>query len=252
MTITAIVVRTLAGDPVENHTQHVRAGAIQLIERRACIRRVCSSGLHDQQHAVNLRPFGADLARRSGKLDEAFKTFLILGSAMIYAGVLRGPWGVLKNAAYYVGTGGWFLYVLAFLGIILVILPALFSLGVIQRKSALSFRRRFATLSTTLIPLGLMFWVAFSLSFMLTNATYLLATLSDPLGLGWNLIGTANTTWRPILTSMIAPAQTLILLGGLLWSALTAQKAAKAPRVSPIPVIGYCLMATLLMLWLLI
>ena len=202
--------------------------------------------------AVNLRPFGADLARRSGKLDEAFKTFLILGSAMIYAGVLLGPWGVLKNAAYYVGTGGWFLYVLAFLGIILVILPALFSLGVIQRKSALSFRRRFATLSTTLIPLGLMFWVAFSLSFMLTNATYLLATLSDPLGLGWNLIGTANTAWRPILTSMIAPAQTLILLGGLLWSALTAQKAAKAARVSPIPVIGYCLMATLLMLWLLI
>jgi hypothetical protein len=202
--------------------------------------------------AVNLRPFSADLAHPSAKLDEAFKAFIMLGSAMIYAGVLLGPWGALKNAAYLVGTGEWFIYALVFLAIIFIILPGLFSLGVLQKKSAFTLKHRFAAASTALIPLGLMFWVAFSLSFVLTNATYILAALSDPLGLGWDLIGTANIPWQPILTSIIAPAQTLALIGGLLWSARTAQKAANTARVSSVPVIVYCLIATLLMLWLLL
>jgi hypothetical protein len=202
--------------------------------------------------AVSLRPFAADLATPSTRLDEAFKAFIMLGSAIIYAGVLLGPWGALKNAAYHVGTGAWFIYVLAFLAILFIILPGLFSLGVLQKKSAISLKHRFATVSSALIPLGMMFWVAFSLSFVLTNATYILVTLSDPLGLGWNLIGTANIAWQPIFTSAIAPIQTLALAVGLLWSARTAQKAAIAVRVSSIPVIVYCLIATLLMLWLLI
>jgi hypothetical protein len=202
--------------------------------------------------AVSLRPFAADLATPSARLDEAFKAFIMLGSAIIYAGVLLGPWAALKNAAYHVGTGAWFIYVLAFLAILFIILPGLFALGVLQKKSAISLKHRFATVSTALIPLGMMFWVAFSLSFVLTNATYILVTLSDPLGLGWNLIGTANIAWQPIFTSAIAPIQTLALAVGLLWSARTAQKAAIAVRVSSIPVIVYCLIATLLMLWLLI
>jgi hypothetical protein len=97
-----------------------------------------------------------------------------------------------------------------------------------------------------------MFWVAFSLSFVLTNASYILATISDPLGLGWNLFGTANTAWQPMLTSILAPAQTLALVGGLIWSARTAQKAASEAKASPIPVIVYCFIATYLMLWLLL
>ncbi len=202
--------------------------------------------------AVNLRPFAADLAVPSTRLDEAFKAFIMLGSAMIYAGVLLGPWGTLKNAAYHVGTGAWFIYAPVFLAIIFIVLPGLFSLGVLQNKSAISFKNRFASLSTVLIPLGLMFWVAFSLSFVLTNATYILATLSDPLGLGWNLIGTANIAWQPVLTAAVAPAQTLVLIVGLLWSVRTAQKTATAIRVSSMPVILFCLIVTLLMLWLLI
>jgi hypothetical protein len=97
-----------------------------------------------------------------------------------------------------------------------------------------------------------MCWVAFSLSFVLTNASYILASLSDPLGLGWDLFGTAQTAWQPMLTSILAPGQTLALVGGLIWSARTGQKAAKEARVSFIPVTGYCFIFTLLMLWLLL
>ena len=193
--------------------------------------------------AVNLRPFSADLAKPSTRMDEAFKAFIMLGSAMIYAGVLLGPWGAFKDAAYNVGTSAWFIYAVIFLAIIFVILPGFFTLGILKTKSTLPLKQRFASLSTALIPLGLMFWVAFSLSFVLTNASYILAALSDPLGLGWNLFGTANTAWQPMLTSILAPAQTLALVGGLIWSARTAQKAANEVKVSSIPVIVYCFIA---------
>ena len=202
--------------------------------------------------AVNVRPFSADLAKPSARMDEAFKAFIMLGSAMIYAGVLLGPWGILKDAAYNVGTTAWFIYAAVFLSVIFIVMPSFFALCVTRFENLNIFKKRFATLSTALIPLGLMFWVAFSLSFVLTNASYILASLSDPLGLGWNLFGTANVTWQPMLTSILAPGQTLALVGGLIWSGRTAQKAAKEATVSPVPVIVYCFIVTLAMLWLLL
>jgi len=202
--------------------------------------------------AVNLRPFSADLARPSARLDEAFKAFIMLGSAMIYAGVFLGPWGALKDAAYNVGSGAWFIYAACFLAIIFILMPSLFALCVTRFEDANSFKKRFAALSTSLIPLGLMFWVAFSLSFVLTNATYILASLSDPMGLGWNLFGTAHAPWQPLFTSILAPAQTLALVGGLTWSAGTAHKAAKETGTPSMPVTVFCLAATSVMLWLLL
>ena len=202
--------------------------------------------------AINLRPFSADLAKPSARMDEAFKAFIMLGSAMIYAGVLLGPWGALKDAAFHVGTGAWFVYAATFLAIIFIIMPSLFALCLPRSENLNSFKKRFATFSTSLIPFGLMFWVAFSLSFVLTNAAYILASLSDPLGFGWNLFGAADISWQPVLTSALAPAQTLALVGGLIWSAHTAQKTANEARVSSMPVITYCFVATLIMLWLLL
>jgi hypothetical protein len=202
--------------------------------------------------AINARPFAADLAKPSARMDEAFKAFIMLGSAMIYAGVLLGPWGMFKDVAYNVGTSAWFMYVVVFLAIIFIAMPALFALCVARFENLNLFKKRFANLSAALIPLGLMFWVAFSLSFVLTNASYILASLSDPLGFGWNLFGTANADWQPMLTSILAPGQTLALVGGLIWSTRTAQKAANEAQVSALPVIGYCFITTLGMLWLLL
>lgn len=202
--------------------------------------------------AINLRPFSADLAQPSARLDEAFKAFIMLGSALIYAGILLGPWGALKDAAYHVGTGAWFLYAAGFLGIIFIVLPSLFALCILRSGNVNAFKKRFAILSSALIPLGLMLWIAFSLSFVLTNVTYILASLSDPLGLGWNLFATANAAWRPMLANALAPAQALTLVLGLAWSARAAQTAAKEAQVSSIPVIVYCFIATVVMLWLLL
>lgn len=203
--------------------------------------------------AVNLRPFAADLERPASRLDEAFKAFIMLGAALVYAYVLMGSNGAVKLAAYRVFSPGWFGYAGAFLAIIFILLPGLYWLAVRAGNLRLPLSgKRFALASTPLVPLGLMFWVAFSLSFVLTNAAYILAAISDPLGLGWNLFGTAAVGWQPFLSGLVAPLQTLSLVGGLVWSALTAQKSSREAGLSPAPVIAYCLAATLLMLWLLL
>jgi hypothetical protein len=87
---------------------------------------------------------------------------------------------------------------------------------------------------------------------VLTNASYILASASDPLGLGWNLFGTAGIPWQPLGTSILAPAHTLTLVGGLIGSAHTAQKAGYEAGVSSVPIIFYCLGLTAVMLWLLV
>ena len=202
--------------------------------------------------AINIRPFAADLAEPSTRIDEAFKVFIMLGSAMVYAGVFLGPWGTLKDAAYNVGTTAWFAYATLYLALILIVLPGSFALGLLPVKNCALLKQRFAMMSTALIPLGLMFWVAFSLSFVLTNTSYILTVLSDPLGLGWNIFGTANIPWQPMMVSFITPAQTLALVGGLIWSSRTAQKSAINAKLSSVPVIVFCFIATSIMIWLLV
>src|SRR5512139_1860270 len=95
--------------------------------------------------AVNVRPFSADLAKPTTRIDEAFKAYIMLGAAMIYAGVLLGPWGTFKDAAYNVGTGAWFLYAIVFLAIIFMILPGFFTLGFLRTQSSLPLKQRFAS-----------------------------------------------------------------------------------------------------------
>jgi hypothetical protein len=87
---------------------------------------------------------------------------------------------------------------------------------------------------------------------VLTNGTYILASFSDPLGLGWNLFGTANIAWQPLLTSVVAPLQALALAVGLLWAVQTARRAAARVSRSAAPAIAFMLATTLMMMWLLL
>jgi hypothetical protein len=216
--------------------------------------------------AVNLRPFGADLAPSTGRrLDEAFKAFIMLGSALAYSAVMLGPWGALKSAAYAVGSAAWAGYALAFLVLLFGLLPGFFWLAVragqaiTQTQTLTLTRKLFISFSYCLIPLGLAAWIAFSLSFVFANLSYVWPVLSDPLGWGWNLFGTADVAWTPYLTRIVPALQTLILLGGLTWASATAQRIAgeftvghaSRSRLS-LPVILFCLIVTLAMLWLLI
>jgi polyferredoxin len=198
--------------------------------------------------ALNLRSLGADLhSPKKPKLDEAYKAFIMLGSALVYSTVMLGQWGFLKNAAYRVGSLPWLAFAGSLLAFTWVILPGIFFL--ITRT-----RQNFTAFAKALLPLGLMAWVAFSFSFVFANISYLWPVLSDPFGWGWNLIGTANAAWTPYLSNLVPIFQVLVLVGGLYWSGFTAQKIAAAqdaPRQSW-PVTGFSLAVTLILLGLLI
>jgi polyferredoxin len=206
--------------------------------------------------AVSTRPFSADLAKPVARPDEACKAFIMLGAALLYAAVLLGPWGALKLAAYSAGTPAWFGYATIFLFLVFGLLPGLFWLAVRSGQaishSRLALKTAFSLFATALIPLGLLFWVAFSLSFMLTNAAYILATVSDPFGWGWNLFGTAAFVWQPYLTAALVPLQTLALVGGLAWTLRAAQKIGTQTGITAVPIALFSTAATALMLGLLL
>lgn len=206
--------------------------------------------------ALNLRLPGSDLTVPHGRrIDEAFKAFIMLGSAIAYALVMLGPWGYLKVTAYRVGSIEWMLYAVGFLLFTLVVLPGGFliavSLGKKLTRTTDSVRSLFVRFSYALIPLGLAAWVAFSISFVLANGAYVWPVLSDPLGWGWNLFGTENARWTPYLTGVAPSLQVMTLLAGLAWAVHTTGRLSRetgtdGPRVGMLlPVVGFSLLATL-------
>jgi polyferredoxin len=207
--------------------------------------------------ALRLRPVGADLATGArAPLDEAFKSLVLLGSALVYAIVLLGPSSALRSAAASVGSPAWLGYVAGLLAVTAVLVPALFlgatRLAGIATPGRLSARDGLRRFSPALVPLGLAAWAAFSLGFVLTNVSYVLPVLSDPIGLGWDLLGTASVPWTPIGGTAISWVLAGILLGGLAWSSrrvrAVADELAGGVRMA-LPVWGFAFAMTAGLLW---
>jgi ferredoxin len=213
--------------------------------------------------AVTLRPFGADLQSSGGRrLDEAFKGFIMLGAAMVYSAVMLGPWGALKLAAYDIGSARWIAYACGVLGFLYLVLPGLFlaavALGRRLSGATQPLLRTFVAASYALVPLGLMAWVAFSLSFVSASFSYLWPSLSDPFGRGWDLFGTTQVGWQPYLSGPLPLLQVVVLLSGLLWSSRIAYRiaaedgAGHAVTRRAAPVVAFCGLTTVGFLGLLI
>lgn len=213
--------------------------------------------------AVIARPFGADLHAPAGRrLDEAFKGFIMLGAAMVYSAVMLGPWGALKEAAYAIGSAQWIAYALGVLGVLYLVLPGAFlasvGLGHLRAGRGHSLRHAFVAYSYALVPLGLMAWIAFSLSFVSASFSYLWPSLSDPFGRGWDLFGTVHLGWQPYFTGILPVVQSVVMLAGLLWSSRVAYHIANEDAAHHVavqraaPVIAFCALATVAMLGLLI
>lgn len=206
--------------------------------------------------ALNLRPPAADLALPSHRLDEAVKTLVMLAAALAYAAVLFQGAGILKAAANAPGTGAWLAYAAGLLGFLFFVVPGLFAISVrtaqwISRSPG-PFRPAFTASAASLVPLGLMLWIAFTLGFVPANASNVATVLSDPLGWGWRLLGEAGAAWKPVAGLALERAQMLALAGGAFWAARTARRIAADLRLTPIPTVAFAVGATISMGWLLL
>jgi ferredoxin len=171
--------------------------------------------------ALNARPFASDTKIKG--YDEAWKAFIMLTLALVYTVTLLGPWGLVKNWANVTESGQWGGFLL-YGGIIvlcaLVVFPAIYAgftglSAFFTRKSGISFRDLFLKYSFTLVPLGLLAWIAFSVPLLMVNGSYIVSVISDPLGWGWDLFGTAGTHWQPLLPHWVPLIQAGLLLLGL-------------------------------------
>ncbi len=212
--------------------------------------------------AFYVRAPGADLLNTHGRrLDEAFNGLMMLAAAFVYSIVLIGPDGWLKGTARAVGTPGWFLYAVVLLLFCIVVVPGLFWLCVRlgqflggQGTSAGPGRQRgslFADYATVLVPLGLAIWMAFTLSFTLTNVSYAWPALSDPFGWGWNLFGTADMGWTPYLSGLVPYLQIPVLLVGLVAAVALTLRTAHQHRqrsLAALPIGAFCALAVVALL----
>jgi polyferredoxin len=166
------------------------------------------------------RPFGED--RRIRGTDEMTNIVIMLVVAIAFSVTMLGPWGVIKDAANVTETGRilpWLVYVGVLWGSALVIVPRLFRLTAktANRMAGRPAPDREVTLQLAyvLVPVGIFAWIAFSLPPLMINYHYILGVLSDPLGLGWNLFGTADFPFHPLIPGWIPIIQGVLLLAGL-------------------------------------
>lgn len=120
-----------------------------------------------------------------------------------------------------------------------------------------TFSKLFVNMAYVLVPMGLAGWMAFSVSFLFVNFTYILHVISDPFGWGWNFFGTKDLVWKPVGTGVYPYIQAIILFGGLAYSnhigaklldsyQLTRQAKLKAL----VPITGFLTLVTGVFLWL--
>lgn len=192
----------------------------------------CVKSCPNDNIALNIRPFAADT--RIKGYDESWKGFIMLALAMAYSVILLGPSGTIKDWANVTETGAWGGFAI-YAGILwigsLVVLPLIY-LGFIWLARRMggpeqvTLKDAFLRFSYILVPLGLLAWIAFSFPLLLVNGSYILVTISDPFGWGWNLFGTAHVQWRPILPEYLGFMQLILLAVGLYHSLVRGKEVA--------------------------
>ncbi len=190
---------------------------------------------------LRLRPLFSD-ARIDG-MSEAYFAFVMVTLVVFYSLVMQGPWGEVKRWANFTESGEWrgFIpYAAVIWTTALAVVPGLWwGASRLGRRlaggGAPPQRVLFLRSSYMLVPLGLLTWVGFTFPLILLSGTHILGSLSDPLGRGWDLFGTAHLPWKPYFPEIIPPLQTVFVLAGL---AMALRKGGEAvggiaPGLSP-------------------
>lgn len=181
----------------------------------------CIKACPNENMTICARPFGSD--RDIRRYDEAWMAFIMITLVIAYSVTLLGPWGTVKEWANVTEIGNWGGFAIHSAVVwlsSLVVFPALwYGAALVGRPlggvAAVPSKEIFVRYSYVLVPLGLAAWAAFSFPLIMVNFSHVTSSLSDPLGWGWDLFGTANHTWRPLWPEWIPYLQIPLLLVGL-------------------------------------
>lgn len=181
----------------------------------------CVKSCPSDNVGLYVRPLFSD--RRLIGLDEVWKACIMLALALLYSVVLLGPWGFLRDWANVTATGDWrgfLLYAALVWGSGLAVVPGLWWLTAylshrMDPTGSAGWKQLFVAYAFVLVPLGLGGWMAFSLPLIAVNGSYILSVISDPLGRGWDLFGTASIPWSPVYPHKVVWLQMVIVIAAL-------------------------------------
>jgi len=166
------------------------------------------------------RPFGTELGTRN--LSEAWATIGIFTLAAVYNVLYHGHWPVVRDYVNIIDKGNWGLfgiYALIVWTLVLAIMPGILYVlswaGARLSKLQISVKKVFLESAGTLLPLGLMLWIAFVIPMLFVNVTFIKQSISDPFGWGWDFLGTANIPWHQFLPRAVPWLQSVLILTGL-------------------------------------
>lgn len=156
---------------------------------------------------------------------QAWQVIAMFTLAMAYSLIILSPWPALRDVVNVVDrwNGRAFLgYVVVLWAATLGIVPGLYALanraGLAWSGAGLERRFAYRRFAAAFIPLGLGLWVAFFATMFMVNYTFVLMTMSDPFGWGWDLLGTAGKPWVQLWPGAVPWLQTGLILMGLAFS----------------------------------
>jgi hypothetical protein len=166
------------------------------------------------------RPFGSELGTRN--MGQAWLSIAIFTLGIVYSILYEGHWPLVRDYVNILDKGNWGLFgiytivvwVLA-LGIMPGIIYFLSVTGVKFSNSDERPKSLFLATAGTMLPIGLMLWIAFVIPMLFVNVSFILQSLSDPFGWGWDFLGTSNTPWHQLFPRYIPILQAVFILTGM-------------------------------------
>jgi len=184
------------------------------------------------------RPFASE--RNMGHMSDAWLSIAIFSIAIIYSILYLGHWPLVRDYVNILDKKNWDLfgiYAAVVWTTSLLVMPGLIYLlsylgGKLSRQT-LHTREIFLKSTAALLPFGLLLWMAFVIPMLFTNITFVLQSLSDPFGWGWDFFGTANTPWHQLLPRFIPWIQAILVLWGLHLSFRNIMRSWKELNIKP-------------------
>ena len=198
------------------------------------------------------RPFASETGTRN--MSEAWITMATFTISVIYSILYLGPWPVVRDYVNILDKHNWGLfgiYTLMMWISVLIVVPGLVYLlalvGVRLSKENFTTREVFLEYAGALLPSGLLNWIAFVIPMLFVNVTFIIQSLSDPFGWGWDFFGTANTPWHQFLPQFIPWLQAIAVLTGLFLSLKNISKSKIVSGSDPKTILKFCLPISLLL-----
>jgi YHS domain-containing protein/polyferredoxin len=225
----------------------------------------CVKTCEPENIALNIRPWGADLANHHlARRDEAYLALIMLSLTIFHGLTMTPSWSVIVEGISSSLAVGETLAFSIGMGAVMVAPAAVYAALVwlsklVSGPSNVRYHDYFIRYAYALLPIALFYHLAHNMEHLLMEGQKIIPLLSDPLGRGWNLLGTKDITLAPLTNlSTLWIIQVILVMTGHVFSLWSARRTAGAlfddagtARRSQVPMLVAMILFSLLSLWLL-